>query len=262
MLQYLFPRSIWLHPSAVVDYQIFFINNLIKFFLIVPFLMTHVQLMWVIVRFWEEYGGEPLATSWAAWQINIAYTIVFLLVSDFSRFLIHWSMHKVPFLWQFHKVHHAAEVLTPMTLYRIHPLEYFVYKLRSVVVFAVVAGTFYFWFRSAIVPWTILKIHAGIFVFNLLGANLRHSHIPISFGRWLEHLLISPAQHQIHHGQAPQYYDKNFGSMFAFWDWLFGSLVISHQQQRIAFGIEQEEQRQMRSLWQNLWAPIRRFFKG
>ena len=80
---------------------------------------------------------------------------------------------------------------------------------------------------------SILKIHAAIFIFNLLGANLRHSHIPIRFGKYFERVFISPAQHQIHHSNDSIHFDKNFGSIFAFWDGLFGTLEISQQKQKI-----------------------------
>jgi len=53
-----------------------------------------------------------------------------------------------------------------------------------------------------------------------LGANLRHSMIPISYGR-LEKLFISPLQHQLHHGKTTS--RKNYGSMLAIWDRMFNS---------------------------------------
>jgi len=60
------------------------------------------------------------------------------------------------------------------------------------------------------------------FLFNALGANLRHSHIWLSFGS-LERWFISPAQHQIHHSSAEADRDINFGTCLAIWDRLFGS---------------------------------------
>ena len=257
LLSYLFPKSIWLHQSAIVDYQIFVFNHLIKFFLIAPYLIAHSAFAYVVVRCWEASIGLQDTVQCSATAINISYTIVFLILSDFSRFLLHYSLHKIPFLWQFHKVHHAAEVLTPITLYRVHPLEYCLLKLRSLLVFGLVAGTFFFWFRTSIEPLSILQIHAAIFLFNLLGANLRHSHVPIRFGQRVEHFFISPAQHQIHHGSDARFFDKNFGSLFAFWDWLFGSLAISSPREKIAFGLGEKEQAKFRSFWQNLFTPFR-----
>ncbi len=257
VFKYLFPKSIWWHRSARVDYQLLLFNNMLKALLIVPYTISHIQLMWVVVQIWREGLGwsEPL-TILSPVSVSILYTAIMLLVGDFSRFLWHYAMHKIPILWKFHQVHHAAEVMTPLTLYRIHPVEYFFNRLRGLVVFGIVAGTFYYWFQSSITAITIFQIHIGLFVFNIMGANLRHSHIPISFGKRLEHLFISPAQHQIHHSQAEKHYDKNFGSVFAIWDWFFGSLWLTNKTEKISFGIEKKEQNKYQSFFQNLWSPI------
>ncbi|BDS10153.1 sterol desaturase family protein [Aureispira anguillae] len=256
-LKYLFSKKIWLHPSALVDYQLFFLNNLLKAILITPYLMAHMAFAYLVVRWWEAGIGLQDNIQWSTTSINLSYTLVFLIFSDFSRFFLHYLLHKIPFLWEFHKVHHSAKVLTPITLYRMHPVEYFLFRLRSLIVFGLVTGSFFFWFRTGIEPLSILQIHLGIFVFNIMGANLRHSHVPISFGKILEHIFISPAQHQIHHSQEERHYDKNFGSLLAFWDGLWGSLFISRPNEKLSFGISQKEDPQFRSLWQNLWMPFK-----
>lgn len=259
-IKYLFSFKIWGHPSAIVDYQFLLFNALVKIVLITPYLLAHTAFAYLFVQAWEATVGIKDNILWSSTAINISYTITFLILSDFSRFLLHYALHKAPFLWEFHKVHHAAEVLTPITLYRVHPIEFFLFRLRSLVVFGLVTGSFFFWFRTNIEPLSILKIHAGIFLFNLIGANLRHSHIPISFGNILERIFISPAQHQIHHSVEVRHYDKNFGSIFSIWDGLFGSLVISKPNEKIAFGIEEEEQSKFKSFWQNLLMPFKNIF--
>lgn len=254
----LFHKDLWWHPSARVDYGLLLLNNLLRIVLIAPYLMAHLAFAYVIVRSWEGMLGYQESLLWSPFAINCCYTIVFLILSDFSRFLWHYCLHHIPFLWELHKVHHAAEVMTPLTLYRVHPLEYFLFRLRSLVVFGVVSGSFFFWFRTQIAPWSILNIHAGLFLFNLLGANLRHSSVPLSYGKRLERLFISPAQHQLHHSQEEEHHNKNFGSLFAFWDGLFGSLLLSRPKQELQFGIAPEEQAAYKSLWQNIWTPIKR----
>ena len=56
--------------------------------------------------------------------------------------------------------------------------------------------------------------------------HLRHSHMSLSYG-WLEHVLQSPAQHQLHHSVERGHWDKNFGLLFSFWDKLFGCFLLS-----------------------------------
>ena len=259
-IKYLFSSKIWRHPSAIVDYKFLFFNSLVKILLITPYLLAHTAFAYMVVQSWEASIGVKDSVLWSKTSINISYTLLFLLLSDFSRFLLHYALHKIPFLWEFHKVHHAAEVLTPFTLYRVHPIEFFLFRLRSLLVFGLITGSFYFWFRTGIEPLSILKIHAGIFLFNLIGANLRHSHIPISFGNILERVFISPSQHQIHHSVDVRHYDKNFGSIFSIWDACFGSLFISQKNEKISFGIEKPAQATFKSFWQNLYMPFLNIF--
>lgn len=252
----LFQKDIWLHPSTRVDAALLIVNSLVKVLLIGPYLLSYAAFAYVVVRWWEGLLGYQDAVLWSPMAINVTYSIVFLLVSDFSRFIWHYVMHRLPWLWEIHKVHHAAEVMTPLTLYRVHPLEYFWFRLRGVFIFGLVTGTFYYWFRTGMEPWSILHIHGGLFLFNLFGANLRHSHVPFSFGKYLERIFISPAQHQLHHSQAPEHHNKNMGSLFAFWDAWFGTLLISQPKQRLDFGIETEDQPHYQSFWQNVWTPV------
>lgn len=255
LVAFLFPRQIWLHPSTRLDIQTFFLNNLIKSFLIGPLFISGVSGMYAVVRLWEQQLGVLDTVKWDTTLIMFLYSISLILFSDLTRFLLHYALHKIPFLWQLHQYHHSAEVMTPLTLYRVHPLEYFLFKMRSIFSFAFVTGSFYFFFRQYLGLWTILGSNGAVFLFNLIGSNLRHSHIPIRYGKWLEHLFISPAQHQIHHGKDTKYYDKNFGSMFAIWDWIAGSLQVSKRQQKIDFGLQEYAQKKP-SLIKLTLAPV------
>jgi sterol desaturase/sphingolipid hydroxylase (fatty acid hydroxylase superfamily) len=60
------------------------------------------------------------------------------VVEDASRFLFHLASHRSPWLWELHKVHHSAEVLTPFTLYRLHPIEGFLNRSRGTLTTALV----------------------------------------------------------------------------------------------------------------------------
>ena len=67
------------------------------------------------------------------------------------------------------------------------------------------------------VPAEVLGVNAVAFVLNLAGSNLRHSHLWISFGP-LEWLLMSPAQHQLHHSLETSGHGVNYGSFLSLWD--------------------------------------------
>ena len=63
--------------------------------------------------------------------IAIVYSFTLFVVWDFSRFLVHLAMHRLPLLWRFHQVHHSARSVNPLTFHRIHPVESLIYTIRS-----------------------------------------------------------------------------------------------------------------------------------
>ena len=79
------------------------------------------------------------------------------------------------------------------------------------------------------------------FVFNLLGANLRHSPVSIRYWKMLEYIFMSPAQHHIHHSFAKEHIDKNFGVALSFWDWMFGTLCLSREREKFKFGLSEKQ---------------------
>jgi sterol desaturase/sphingolipid hydroxylase (fatty acid hydroxylase superfamily) len=81
------------------------------------------------------------------------------------------------------------------------------FGLRYSLVIGLVSGVFVYLFGAMINIVDILGVNALIFVFSLVGSNLRHSHIDISFGRIIEKFLISPKQHQIHHSSLITQYN-------------------------------------------------------
>ena len=162
----------------------------------------------------------------------------FLLFEDGSRFFVHKAMHRVPFLWRLHRVHHSAEVLTPLTLFRVHPIESVIYFFRGLFVFGLISGIFIWLFGRELTFFHILGVDALGFIFNLAGANLRHSHIWLSFGRF-EKYFISPAQHQFHHSKDHEH--PNFGTYLAFWDRMNGTLKrTSFEPQPLRFGLKND----------------------
>ena len=151
------------------------------------------------------------------------FSVTLFVCWDLSRYLLHRLMHAVPALWALHQVHHSAEVLTPMTFYRTHPIESLLYQLRGVLVAGALTGVFFWLFQTNAQPWQLLGVSTFGFVFNLLGGNLRHSHVWLSYGP-LERWLISPAQHQLHHADGCQ---RNYGAWLAVWDRVGGTLTVA-----------------------------------
>ncbi len=186
----------------------------------------------------------------------IAYTTVLTLVTDFTSYLVHLAMHKVPFLWEFHKIHHSATTMNPITQYRLHPVELIINNIQGMVVFGVVGGIFSYLSGGAVSKWVFLGANVFSFAFFIFGANLRHSHVKLHYFNFLEYIFISPVQHQIHHSKERSHWNKNMGARLAIWDWLFGTLHLSKDIEKIDYGIGGDEDPKYKSFTQNMINPF------
>jgi hypothetical protein len=81
-------------------------------------------------------------------------------------------------------------------------------------------------YGAQVSPLTLLGVNAFTLVWNLAFSHLRHSHIALPFPRWLSYILVSPHMHQAHHSADAAQHDKNFATVFALWDWMFGTLYL------------------------------------
>jgi sterol desaturase/sphingolipid hydroxylase (fatty acid hydroxylase superfamily) len=255
-LRYLFPKKVWNSSSAWVDYKLIFSNSFIKILLIAPFVSYSLYIAyWVTTKLEGFYGLTTSALGKT--ETLIWFTITLVVISDLATYLVHLLMHKVPFLWEFHKTHHSATTLNPITQYRIHPVELIINNARHILVFGFVYGVFDYLSDHQIHVVTFLGANVLTLLFFTWGANLRHSHVKLTYFNWLERILISPFQHQIHHSDNPEHFNKNLGSKLAIWDWLFGTLVRSKETDHIKFGLGKENS-DYKTWFQNLFIPFKK----
>ena len=244
----LFNRRYWFNRSTMLDYVLMWLNALVRTSFIVPLLGAKLAGALVVARFFQVNVGDFAITSLHWVLIAVFFSAVLFVLDDLSRFLLHRLMHRVPALWHLHQVHHSATTLTPFTVFRVHPLESVLYTLRGFVVFSGVAGAFIWLFKGQLTALDILGVDALGFLFNLAAANLRHSHVPVTFGA-LERYIISPTQHQLHHSR--DHLDVNFGACFSLWDSYFGTLLLSKDVRNpsgLRFGLSQSSSSNSRAL--------------
>ncbi len=235
-IAYLFPKNIYFHKSALTDYRYFLFNRVAFVFMLAPIIVGS----YTVAEFTEFLllsGFGAVDAREATVGVIAAFTFFAFVAYDFAIFFTHYIQHRVPYLWEFHKVHHAAEAMTPMVAYRIHPLDDLITGSGIGIMMGIVYGLYAYFYGGMLTPITMMEVNVGIFLFNAIGFNLRHTHIWLAYRGWLGHVLISPAHHQIHHSVDPVDYDRNFGAMFAVWDWMFGSLRVPEPYEEITFGL-------------------------
>lgn len=226
------------HPSVHGDLLLLVLKSLLGVSLWAPALLSGHALARSLVAAMPASAPLPgRLPDTSALVVGLVYAAVHFVLNDATRYLLHRALHRVPALWALHRVHHTAERLTPLTLYRAHPGESLLMGLRGIVVTAVVAAGFYVVWGPSVSPATLLGVNALGVLFSAVGSNLRHSGIWLSYGPRVEGWLVSPAQHQLHHSAAPAHADKNFGTWLAIWDRLGGTLMRAGTPQPLRFGL-------------------------
>ena len=251
---YCFPKSLYASHSTTLDWQCYLINGAFR-------VIINMTLLASLAAAIATFFRQTLYSNFGAvsFDININFLVLFchtligILVLDFSAFLSHYWLHKVPLLWEFHKVHHIAEGLTPITGFRDHPIDVIFKKTLRAFILGMYLGGFNYVTNSQVEIATIGGVIVSTFLFDFT-INLRHSHIWISYGWHLEHILCSPAMHQIHHSKEKIHIDKNFSLIFSFWDYLFGTIYVPTQPEVLSVGIPGE--RDYENIWQLYCQPF------
>lgn len=250
---FLLPRRVFLHPSALLDYRFYLVNAvLLSYVRLSARVAGFVGLFYVADNarglLTAVFGPGSSGNAEASFAAQATFTLAMVLAVDFSKFFAHFLQHKLPVLWEFHKVHHSAEVLTPLTNYRLHPVDVMLEQFLVALLAGVVVGVSGYFHSSGLVELTILNIGAIQFVY-FLAANLRHSHIPLAFGWRTSHVLSSPYMHQIHHSSEVRHWDRNYALIFSFWDVLFRSIYVPRGREEFRLGLSGAPTRQFGSVW-------------
>lgn len=252
--RWLLPREIWRHRSTVVDIQLSLLMALAK--------PAKLLLLGLTVAVAGAAAAEGLGALLGPAPVQMGddpawlalLVLLLFLASDFATYLVHRLSHQVPMLWAFHRVHHSAEVLNPITLLRKHPVYDLLSRSIDLALLAPLYGIILYFWPPAVGLAVAVGVKWGMGLFALIAGNLRHSHVWLSFGPF-ERILVSPAQHQIHHSQAERHWDRNYGEVLAIWDWMFGTLYLPREREELRFGLAGEDQPHP-NLWRSLAEPF------
>jgi len=233
----LFSRKVWLSESSFADIKLLLFNRVLFGGIVTQVVSKSTVGLGVYFLLMDTgwFSATP-AVILPGYAYALIFTVTLFVVDDYSRYWTHRALHRIPILWEFHKVHHSATTLTPLTVFRTHPLEAIVFSIRGALVQGTIVGIAFAVIGSNLNLLTILGANFLSVLFHAVGSNLRHSHIPLRYPRWLEHWLVSPAQHQLHHSVSEEHFDKNFGVAFACWDLMHGTHHFS-QGRRLTYGL-------------------------
>jgi len=159
--------------------------------------------------------------SWPYW----AQLLTLFVVRDFVQWNVHRLLHRVPWLWEFHKVHHSVREMGFAAHLRYHFMETIVYRTVEYLPLAMIG----FGIQD------FLLVH----LFTLTIGHLNHANIYLPLGP-LKYLFNSPQMHIWHHAKhLPEgRYGVNFGLTLSVWDYLFGTDYVPYEGRDIPLGFE------------------------
>jgi sterol desaturase/sphingolipid hydroxylase (fatty acid hydroxylase superfamily) len=153
--------------------------------------------------------------------------ILYILIFDFISYTGHLLLHKIPFLWNFHKLHHSITTLNPISAFRHSVYEKAYYS-------------FYFALLTSVFS-VDKKVYLSAILVTFGACILQHSRVKISFLSFMSYLFITPKNHMYHHSKTNFLNSgQNFGFIFVFWDKLFRTFYIEDHDD-IELGVNDEK---------------------
>jgi sterol desaturase/sphingolipid hydroxylase (fatty acid hydroxylase superfamily) len=236
LMRAVFSRRVLLHRSTLAD-LVYCVASLATFGAILGWAV--ISTSWIndgVIAFLTRHFGErtPQAPDVA---LNAARTLALFLAYDLGFFVDHTLKHRIPALWELHKTHHSAEVLTPLVNFRVHPLDSLILANTLSLFIGLGGGAATYLLGRRATSFLMFDDNVLMVLYIYLTAQLQHTQIWIPFtGAW-GRVFMSPAHHQLHHSANPAHYNCNMGASLALWDWFAGSLRLpSAQSPRLRYG--------------------------
>ena len=246
-------RKLWLHRSTVLDMKLFLMHGLLVTTGYVVLVGSSHAWQLSITAGLSEFSTPIVAAP--RWLAGALTTILQLLAVDLGYWALHFAFHRIPSMWEIHKVHHSAEVMTPLTWWRQHPIEFVAFANSSGLALGATYGVTRWLFGPNAAPFELFHLNILLVLFLATTHHLRHSSVWIAATGWLGRVVHSPAHHQIHHSTDPRHFDRNLGYALSLFDWVFGTLHIPERRGRVHLGVPEDEPHT--SVWDTLIRPLR-----
>ena len=197
---------------------------------------------------WLEYGFSNNGIAIDSFHLinlsslpNWAQLIIFFVMLDFVQWFTHVLLHRIPVLWNFHKVHHSVKEMGFAAHLRYHWMENILYKPFKTIVVMLIGG---------FEPEQAYLVH---FIAISIG-HLNHSNIRLTYGP-LKYIFNNPVMHLHHHAyHLPEgSYGVNYGISLSVWDYIFKTAHIPNEDGETRLGFEGDESFPKDFVGQNLY---------
>src|ERR1700733_6636400 len=137
----------------------------------------------------------------------LTYIIAFIVI-DFAGYWVHRWSHHINLFWNLHIIHHSSEEFNLACALR-QSISMFVNPFTFLLLPAAILG----------VPSEVIATVGPLQLFAQFWYHTQH----IKKMGFLEHIIVTPSHHRVHHAINKEYLDKNYGQIFIFWDKWFGT---------------------------------------
>jgi len=193
----------------------------------------------------SEFGLLYLfeAPTWLKLFISI------LTLDLIAQYGVHYFLHKVPWMWRLHLVHHSDKNVDVTTGTRHHPLDFLMREVFALIAVFILGMpiSFYFFYRILSVLFTYWT-HSNL-------------NLPHKLDKFLSYIIVTPNMHKFHHHFELPWTDKNYGNMLSIWDQLFGTYVYG-ETSKIIYGVDTANHLNDENLTVQLGVPFNKSIKS
>jgi sterol desaturase/sphingolipid hydroxylase (fatty acid hydroxylase superfamily) len=150
-----------------------------------------------------------------------ARVVLFYLVADLGSYWLHRGMH-TRHVWRIHRWHHAPETIYWLSGVRATLPQQILFNLPFVLAIPLILGA---------PSW----VYVAIAIEGIFRNNWQHMNV-VWRSSWLEWVFVTPRSHHLHHSADRARHEGNYGSLFTFWDRLFGTFVDPERNVPVTFG--------------------------
>lgn len=237
----IFSQHFWSRESVHADIKLLVLSVVLMPPVAAALVISSNSVAMVVSAALRNIFGAFEPSDCCSLSLRLLATVILFLAYEIGYFVDHYLKHRVPFLWELHKVHHTADVLTPLTNYRNHPIDNIVFGYMLSIFIGGASGVIAWLFGQKVEIFAVDGKNILFLIFLWTIGHLQHSQFWIPFRGVWGHLILSPAHHQIHHSSDPLHFNRNIGSVLAIWDWMAGTLEIpSEKNPRLAYGAEEK----------------------
>lgn len=164
--------------------------------------------------------------TWPRWT----QFLLMFVIADFIQWNVHRMLHRVPALWEYHKVHHSVEQMGFAAHLRFHWMETIIYKTAQYIPLAMIGFG--------------LEDFFIVHIFATSIGHLNHANIKLTYGP-LKYLLNNPVMHLWHHAKhlpEDRKYGVNYGITLSVWDYIFKTDYIPYVDENEPLGFEGVEE--------------------